>query len=373
MITLLDLSYRRRFAASDGGNGQGGLRHGKRAADIDLEVPVGTSGWIVNGKERLVADLGSPGVRVEVARGGQGGRGNARFASSTNQFPLLAEQGEDGERLKVRLELSLVGDVGIIGAPNVGKSSLLAAATSAHPRIASYPFSTLEPSLGVVEHGRARFVLVDIPGLIEGAHKGTGLGHTFLRHVDRTRVLVHVVDGADNDAADLYQQVRSELGLFDESLLKKREIVAINKMDMPEARANEGRLLDKLAGEGREIYSISAAARQGLDLLLDGIAAALDAERARTLDGASQETLPPRLKPRPVDKQAIVRKTRTKYIVTSQPASRLAGMVDGSNWTARLQLYEQLRRLGVISALEKAGIKPGEKFKVGRLEWEWLE
>ncbi|MCI0438760.1 MAG: GTPase ObgE, partial [Chloroflexi bacterium] len=187
--TLQAFRYRRSFAAGNGGNGAGANRHGRNGDDIVISVPAGTQVWITDEPPRLLADLSEHGQRVLLASGGSGGRGNARFKSSTNQFPKLAEAGEDGEELDLRLELKLLADVGIIGVPNAGKSSLLSVVSAARPKVADYPFTTLEPVLGVVERHDKSFVMVDIPGLIEGAHKGVGLGHEFLRHVERTRVL----------------------------------------------------------------------------------------------------------------------------------------------------------------------------------------
>ena len=235
MNTLLAFRYQRRFAAGNGGNGDSALKHGADGEDVVLRMPVGTQVWDADADTpRLLADLTTPGQTVELAQGGAGGRGNAYFASATNQYPLLAEKGEQGESLNLRLELKLLADVGIIGLPNAGKSSLLSVVSAARPKVADYPFTTLEPVLGVVEHRRKTFVMVDIPGIIEGAHDGVGLGHDFLRHVERTRVLVHMIDGSASDPLRDYRQINGELRMFSDELSTKPQVVAINKTDITE-------------------------------------------------------------------------------------------------------------------------------------------
>ena len=336
-------------------------------------MPVGTEVWNASGEPSRIADLSAAGETVVAARGGKGGRGNARFVSPTNRFPLLAEEGDAAEELDLRLELKLLADVGIVGAPNAGKSSLLAAVSAARPKVAGYPFTTLEPVLGVVEHRGASFVMVDIPGLIEGAHGGAGLGDDFLRHVERTRVLVHLVDGAGEDPVADYHRVRRELSLFHEDLADKPSIVGVNKIDIPEVVARCDAVRDQLMGDGAVVHCISAAGRQGLEALLDGVLEVL-AQVPQITEAAPREGSDkpvPVLRPQAVDRRDVVRRQGRKYVVSLPAATRLAGMVDEDNWDARMQLYEQLRRLGVIAELEKAGIRPGQVFSVGKLELEW--
>jgi GTP-binding protein len=375
--TLLSFKYRRRFAAEDGGNGAGARQHGRNGADVTIAVPVGTQAWIEGDTPHLLADMTAPGRRVLVARGGKGGRGNASFASSTNQFPLLAEEGEPGEELTLRLELKLLADVGIVGAPNVGKSSLLAAVSAARPKIANYPFTTLEPVLGVVEHRGETFVMVDIPGLIEGAHAGVGLGHDFLRHVERTRVLVHMIDGASEDPVREYAQINEELGLFSEELLRKPQIIAVNKMDLPEARERIEPLRAQLSQENAPLHFISAAAREGLGSLLDTVlrvlAEARRAQEAELPEPVEQEL--PVLRPKPATpsrrEPVTVYKEDGVYVVDAPRAARVAAMVDQGSWNARMQFYRHLRRIGVVKALEDAGVAPGDTVRIGKVEWEW--
>ena len=369
--TLASFRYRRRFVAENGGNGSGRLRHGRKGKDIEVIIPVGTEVWETNGALRRVVDLTVEGQRVLIAKGGFGGRGNARFSSSTNRFPLVAEEGDPGEDLDLRLELKLLADVGIIGAPNAGKSSLLAAASAARPRVAEYPFTTTEPVLGVVDRGEKSFVMVDIPGLIEGAHKGVGLGHEFLRHVGRSRVLLHILDGSADDVVSEYRKVRNELALFDEELVKKTEVVAVNKMDIPGVEASYEQVRAELESEAKSVHLISAAGRQGIDSLLDALILELaELSLKRAADSSVTDPLPV-VRPPQLEAKEIVRKEGKEYQVSLRAATRVAAMVDGSNWNARVQMFEHLRKLGVVAALEKAGIKPGDVFRVGKMEWEW--
>ena len=376
--TLLKFRYRREFKASPGSNGSRAGKHGRNGDDVEITVPVGTQVWSDRRRGLLVADLTAHGQSVVVARGGRGGRGNARFATSTLRFPLLAEEGERGERAEFRLELKLLADVGIVGAPNAGKSSLLAAVTAARPKVASYPFTTLEPVLGVVADRGEEFVMVDIPGLIEGAHAGVGLGHDFLRHVERTRVLVHMVDGSDNDPALVMDRVAGELGKFAESLLERPRIVAVNKIDIPGARERVGLIRRRLSAEGIRVHGVSAATREGVDALMGDVLRTLQEEGERGSTGSPrtdpeeppQEEIPV-LRPRPRRERVRVRRRDGAYVVDAPAAARVAGMVDAGDWNAMTQFHAYLRRVGVVRALEDAGAGPGDTVIVGRLEMEW--
>ncbi len=380
--TLLSFRHSRVFRARNGGGGTGGKKHGKKGESVEFAVPQGTEIWDETTGDRL-ADLTNHGERVEVAHGGRGGRGNARFTSSTNQFPLLAEEGDPGQEIRLRLELKLLADVGIVGAPNAGKSSLLAAVSAARPKVADYPFTTLEPVLGVVEHGRDGFVMVDIPGLIEGAHAGAGLGDEFLRHVERTRVLVHVIDGDSPDPVEEYRRIRNEIVLFNEALLDRPEVIAFNKRDIPGVDDAFELCRDDLLDTAVSIRSISAVGRIGLEELLYDVAEALNIAAEREEAGekedprqsvavASKQSDVPVLRPDPVDQREKVRKTGPgKYEVILRSATRFAGTVNMNNWAARVQFYEQLQRLGVIAELERAGIRTGDTYAVGKHELEW--
>ena len=371
--TLLGFRYKRRFVAASGGNGERRLRHGKDGGDVDVVVPVGTQVWTDQARRVLLVDLDEPDRRALVARGGKGGRGNAQFASSTLQFPLLAEAGEAGESLSVRFELKLLADVGIIGQPNVGKSSLLAAVSAARPKIAEYPFTTLEPVLGMVERHSNSLVMIDIPGLLEGGHLGVGLGHEFLRHVGRTRLLVHVVDGSSDDPIGDYKLVNEELRLFGDDLIEKRQIIAVNKIDLDGVRGRIGELKSKFGARNGVPHFISAASGEGLDELLDStfkILNELHQEDEAQPETASSQPLQV-LRPRPRRPETVVRKEGGTFVVSAPTAVRIAAILDDSDWTARMQFYRYLRRLGVVGELEKAGIRSGDTVRVGKVELEW--
>ncbi len=278
LSTLLDFQYRHHYRAQRGSHGEGSHRHGKRGGSLIVPVPVGTVVKDADA-EAVLADLVHHGQRAVVARGGRGGRGNARFATSTHRAPRQAEPGGPGEERRVELELRLIADAGLVGFPNAGKSTLLSRVSAARPKIADYPFTTTEPYLGVVGLADGRsFVLADIPGLIEGAHQGAGLGHTFLRHISRTRVLVHLIDlAAGRDPVSDFQAVNGELWLYDESLKDRPMLVALNKIDEPEARAKVPEASEAIGAPGFRVFPISAATGEGVDALMKAIADELSA------------------------------------------------------------------------------------------------
>ncbi len=367
--TLQRFRYKQNYSATSGGNGSRVNKHGANGEDIDVLVPVGTQIWLEDDEPILIADLAYDGNRVMVASGGKGGRGNARFATSRNQFPLLAEEGEASMELNLRLDLKLIADIGIVGAPNAGKSSLLAALTAAHPKIAGYPFTTLEPVLGVLERGAQTIVIVDIPGLIEGAHEGVGLGDQFLRHIERTRVLVHLIDGSADDPVATYHEIREEMEQFGQGLTEKPQIIAINKTDVDGVVEMSELYEAELKGEGYSFCTISAAGHLGLDELIEKMLQALVESREEFEPGGAEQI--PILSPVEPRREQLVSRVGGELVVTLSAATRLAGMTDPNNWEARIQLYDQLRRMGVIKALEAAGIEHGDIFKVGKLDWEW--
>jgi GTP-binding protein len=332
-------------------------------------VPLGT---VVRDAETgdLLADLTRPGQAVIVAKGGRGGRGNARFATSTNQAPRMAEKGEPGTARTLALELKLIADVGIVGVPNAGKSTLLSVVSNAKPKIAPYPFTTLEPNLGVVLVGDRDMVLADIPGLVEGAHLGVGLGHAFLRHVQRTRVLIHLLDGAaENPLAD-FNQVNAELALFDEKLAQKPQVVALNKMDLPEAQAKWPAVEAALKERGYETMSISAAAQIRTQELMNRVAAILSAlpeeapEVAQTpVYSLGEDDLAFR----------ITRGDDGSYHVTGERIERAAAMTYWELDESAERFQRILAALGITEALEKAGVQPGDTVYIGDFELEWGE
>jgi GTP-binding protein len=276
--TLIDYRYQQHFTAKNGGGGMGKDRHGANGADALLKVPVGTQIYEEDG-ETLLVDLTEPGQHTVLARGGNGGFGNAHFKSSTNRAPRRANPGQPGEERTIRLRLKLIADAGIVGLPNAGKSTFLAAVSAAKPKIADYPFTTLQPQLGVVEIDGREFVLADIPGLIEGAHEGVGLGDRFLGHVERCRVLLHLVDGTGEDAAAAYETVRAELTAYGKGLADKPEIVALNKSDALTAAGIKDQAARLKRVAKRQPLVISAVSGHGVPEVLRALIAVIDKAR----------------------------------------------------------------------------------------------
>ena len=274
--TLLDYRYKREYKAQNGEPGKGKNQHGKDGKPLILKVPVGT---IVKDAQtdKVIADLSKPFERLVVARGGKGGRGNARFATPIRQAPHFAEPGQPGEERWLKLELKLLADVGLIGFPNTGKSTLLRKISRARPQVAPYPFTTLRPYLGVVRFEDKEFIVADIPGLIEGAHKGIGLGNQFLKHIERTRLLVHLIDISNGEEAlELYEKIRNELKLYKEDLLEKPELVVLNKIDLPQVREKVEKVKEAFQKRGLPFFAISALTGEGIEELLRGIIRRLD-------------------------------------------------------------------------------------------------
>lgn len=370
--TLLEFRYHRKFEGARGGNGGRINKHGGNGEDVHIPVPVGTQIWEAE-TENLFADLSAPGQGIIVAKGGRGGRGNTQFATSTNQYPLLAEAGEPGEELHLRLELKLLADVGIIGLPNAGKSSLLASVSAARPKVADYPFTTLEPVLGVVERFHDTFVMVDIPGLIEGASDGIGLGHDFLRHIERTRVLVHVVDGSALDPLEDLRKINNELVQFNEELAAKPQLIAINKLDITEVRELQEDLAKLFENENAPLFFISAATHDGVDGLLNKVYEIHQEARQGEEVAETEINIDdlPVLRPRPRREPIAVTKRRGGFVVESPRIGRIAAMLDEQDWNARIQFLGHLQRTGVVKALEEAGVMPGDSVRFGAMEWEW--
>ncbi len=371
VTSLRQIYQKRNYRAGDGKNGRGKRQHGRSGKDMVLEVPVGTvvSDKTSTGNGALVADLGEAGQQVVVAKGGRGGLGNVHFSSSTDQAPRIAQRGEDGEERAIILEMRLIADVGIIGYPNVGKSSLLAAASAARPEIAGYPFTTREPVLGVVRVGQQSFVLAEIPGLIEDAHLGRGLGHDFLRHILRTRMLLHLIDGGSGSPVDDMVRVNAELGLFDSVLAQKRQIVAVNKVDLPQVRARVNGIKDAFSKIGIDVLFISAATGEGVTRLMERTMEMLGQVSAgRETGGAAPRKV---FRPRPRGASTGVYKEGDTFIVAAPGLDRIVTREGGTSPEVRRQLKRRLARMGLSKALEKAGIKPGDRIRCGNLEWEW--
>jgi len=360
---------KRRYRAADGKDGGGKRQHGKKGEDLVIMVPVGT---VVSNKTQisgsaLIADLMQSGQRVVVAQGGRGGLGNVHFASATNQAPRLAQKGEVGEEKPIILELRYIADVGIIGYPNVGKSTLLSAVSAAKPKIAGYPFTTRQPELGVLELESKTVVLAEIPGLLEGAHLGRGLGHDFLRHVGRTQMLIHLIDGSSASPFEDMKRVNVELTLFDSALEEKPQLVAVNKIDLPDVRERLAEIKNTFNQAGITVFLVSAATGEGVAEFMTEVVEML----ARVSQERARKTPMQVFRPRPKYINYKVLKEGDTFSVIVPELERLAAGTDIGSTETHRQLKEKLIRLGVGKALERAGIKPGSKVRCGSLEWEW--
>ena len=370
--TLRDFRYKHHFRATPGGRGEGARRHGKAGQDLVLDVPPGTAVYD-DATGELLADLVATGQSALAARGGRGGRGNTHFATSTHQAPKHAQKGEPGEERWVRLELRLIADVGLVGLPNAGKSTLLAAVTAATPKIADYPFTTLEPNLGVMDLDgvdERRPTIADVPGLIEGASSGAGLGHAFLRHVERTRVLVHVVDGSDRDPEWDFDVIRGELRAHDQALLDKPTLVAFNKVDLPSAAEAWPPFRKARERDGLPVVAISAATGEGI--------AGFQAALAELLPPAEELGSPPepagivvhRLDAAP-DRVSVSRDADGGFRVAGKRIERLAAQTDFEIEESAERFQRNLERSGADAELQRAGIQPGDTVRIGSVELEW--
>ena len=368
--TLRDYQFKHHFRATPGGRGERARRHGKAGDDLVLDVPPGTAVY-EEGSGALLADLVATGQAAMVARGGRGGLGNTHFATSTHQAPKHAQKGEPGEERWVRLELRLIADVGLVGLPNAGKSTLLAAVTAARPKIADYPFTTLEPNLGVMDldDGR-RPTIADVPGLIEGASSGAGLGHAFLRHVERTRVLVHVVDGSDRDPEWDYNVIRDELNAHDPALVEKPMLVAFNKIDLPSAAEAWPAFRKARARDGVDAIPISAASGEGIDTFRRTLADLLPPAEELGLPPEPAGVVVHRIDAAP-DRVFVSRDPDGAYRVAGRRIERLAAQTDFEVEESAERFQRDLERLGADAELRRAGIQPGDIVRVGSVELEW--
>jgi GTP-binding protein len=349
--------------AKVGNKGGKNNRHGATAADLVVPVPVGTVVRDENGG--VLADLASEGDTVVVAQGGRGGRGNASFVSSIRRAPSFAERGEPGQEVSLRLELRLSADVAVIGLPNAGKSTLVGALSAAHPKVADYPFTTLEPTLGVVERGDIRFTICDIPGLIEGAHSGKGLGLKFLRHGQRSAIFLHLIDlSSDTDLWDDYLTVRKELEAYQRELIDRPVVVALNKVDLVTPTEAE-KAAARFAEAGVKAFPISAALGLGLEPLIEKLAAVLAEERIRVRAAQGFELF------RTAEQPLTVRREGTAWRVEGDAVRRWVAMTDLSNPEAVAYLQGKLERAGVEDELAKAGAAPGDEVRIGASEFNW--
>jgi GTPase len=371
--TLRAYKHIRSFKAEKGQNGMNKGKHGKNGEDLILKVPPGTLIYrkSEDGEPYLIADLEEPDQKILVARGGRGGWGNIHFATPTNQAPRIAQPGQPAQERDIILELRLIADVGIIGYPNVGKSSLLAALSAAKPKIADYPFTTLEPILGVVNTPDLSFILAEIPGLIEGAHAGKGLGLNFLRHAMRTKVLMHLLDGSSISPLDDMIKVNNELSLFDASLAKRPQVVAINKLDLPEVKSRVDDLKASFAEAGLSPVFISAVTGVGFKALLDETTRLL---KATDFKGTASLQLPPKVfQPKAVDSETKTQKAGNKYIIFEPELERTLDKFDLSDADQWPVFYRRLEQLGINHLLASAGAKSGDTIITGNKEWIWYK
>ncbi|MCX7608801.1 MAG: GTPase ObgE, partial [Anaerolineales bacterium] len=367
--TLAAFRHVTRYVAEDGKDGGPQNRTGRSAEPLIVYVPPGT---VVYDAETgaLLGDLTEPGQRLVVCRGGRGGRGNTHFKSSVNQVPRTAERGEPGEGKRLRLELKLIADIGIIGVPNAGKSTLLAALTNARPKIADYPFTTLEPNLGVATvDAETTVVLADIPGLIEGASRGVGLGFQFLRHIQRTRVLIHLLDGLSPDPLADYAQINAEMALFDPNLARKPQIVALNKADQPEVQERWETIKAKFKKQKVELRLISALARTGVrDLLLEAVHLLKKAPPPQPLGDQT-----PIYRPEEDPSQFKIVREGEGWRILSKAIERAAAMTPWDQPGAVRRFQKLMERLGVDDALREAGAQDGDSVFIGDYELEYQE
>lgn len=366
MNTLQDFRYKRHFRAKRGVHGQGSQKHGKRGEDLYVKVPAGT---VVIDEEtgEVIADLVHDGQEIVVAKGGRGGRGNARFKTSTNRAPKRAENGEPGQERTLIIELKLLADVGLVGFPNAGKSTLLSRVSAARPKIADYPFTTLEPNLGVVEVRMGEtFVLADIPGLIEGAHTGAGLGLEFLRHLERTRVLLHIIDvsgGTEGrDPVQDFQVVNNELKSYVVDLSNRPQIVVANKMDVVSDSDNLDRLKEEADRFNMELIAISAVTGEGTSELLEKTYHLLQISQEQ-IEIQSEEVI---FAPPEPDKISVSRDEAGVFVVHGKQMERLFTATDFSNYEALEYFGRKLRQLGINRMLEEAGAQEGDLVRIGK-------
>jgi GTP-binding protein len=379
LSTLLDFRYQRQYEAMRGGHGTGKDMHGSDASDLMLKVPIGTTATEVE-TGRVLADLTKHGQTAVAARGGQGGRGNRHFKSSTHQAPKFCENGEPGEKRTIKLELKLLADIGLIGFPNVGKSTLIAAISAARPKIADYPFTTLVPNLGVVHVEETRsFVVADIPGLIEGASEGVGLGHQFLRHVERTRILAHVIDvsgATGRDPREDYAIINRELVAYNPVLGQLPQTIVLNKIDTADPE-HVAALREEFGKYGHEVFAVSAATRDGLEPLVYRFA-----EQLRDLplpapddeDEVVRITLDSVRKRHPDRRwQAFYNAAEQVYVVAGEGMERVVAMTNLTNEAAVSRLQRILENSGVVAKLRDLGASEGDTVRIGKTEFDFFD
>jgi len=372
--TLMDFRYKKKYIAADGENGKAKKMFGKDAQNLILKVPPGT---IVRDEntDLIIADLVEHGQTSVIAKGGRGGKGNVHFTTSTRQAPNFAESGDHAEERWIILELKLLADVGLVGFPNVGKSTILSITTSAKPKIANYHFTTLTPNLGVIEIDKKSFVIADIPGLIEGAHEGIGLGLEFLRHVERTKLLIHVVDisGIEGrNPIDDFQKINDELRYYAQALTEKPQIIAANKMDLLENDAVYKEFENSMKGKGYDVFPISAATNKGLNELMREVAKRLDTIEVKPLINENEEFKYYKVEEN-ANKIITVRRENDYFIVEGKPIEKLFNSTNFDDMDSLRYFQNFLRKRGIVDELKKLGIQDGETVKILDFEFEYYD
>lgn len=378
--TLMDFRYQRHFKAKRGEKGRNKSQHGANAENMVVRIPPGTV-LIDDDSGEVIADLTRHGQQVVVARGGRGGRGNIRFATPNNPAPELAENGEEGQERYVVMELKVMADIGLVGFPSVGKSTLLSVVSAAQPKIGAYHFTTITPNLGVVDVGDGRsFVMADLPGLIEGAHEGVGLGHEFLRHVERTRVIIHVVDMSGSEGRDPFedwQKINEEIRLYNPVLAERPQIVAANKMDMPDSEDNLEAFREQVkeVRPDLEIMPISSLTRQGIQELLYRAAAILEAIPDEPAIEEVAETAERKVYKfdKKDDNAFTITRDNEMYVVNSERIERMLKRMQMNSHDAILKLGRTLRHMGVDEELRRRGATEGTIVRIGDFEFEFIE
>lgn len=380
--TLMDFRYQKHFKAERGERGKVKGMHGASADDTIVRIPPGTV-IMDDDSGEIIADMTRHGQQVIVAKGGRGGRGNIRFATTTNPAPYISENGEEGEERWVVLELKVMADIGLVGFPSVGKSTLLSVVSGAKPKIGAYHFTTITPNLGVVDVGDGRsFVMADLPGLIEGAHEGVGLGHEFLRHVERTRVIIHVIDMAASEGRDPFedwQKINAELSLYNAKLAERPQIIAANKMDMPEAEEQLALFREQLEALGEErvhqIVPISSLTKQGIQELLykaadllDTIAVNAEVEEVKEIEERKVYSYEKK-----EDITFTIHREDEIFVVESEGIARMMKRMNLNSYDAVMRFARTMRKLGVDDALRKAGAKDGDMVRVADFAFEFFE
>ncbi|MDA1128737.1 MAG: GTPase ObgE [Chloroflexi bacterium] len=374
--TLLHIKFNSTIYVDSGAHGKGKNRRGGNGDPKYIPVPIGTVIYRVleDGEREFVDDIRTETPRL-VAVGGRGGWGNARFSTPTNQQPVLSQRGEKGQKVVLFLELKLLADVGLLAKPNAGKSTLISMCSAAKAKVADYPFTTVEPVLGVVRMGQNEFVMMEVPGLLEGAHEGIGLGHEFLRHAERARLYVHMLDGLSEDPVEDYRMINQELEQFNPEMAQKPQLVVVNKLDVTEVREAqedlEARLLEAIGDRGSSVQFISAATGEGVDPLMGNIFQALsEIPKGDEEDRTVAE--PMHSRPQRTAAKETVRREKGVFVVESEPMERLTALADTRDQRVLLQLWREMRKTGLADRLIDAGIEAGDTIRFGKVEIVWF-